>query len=54
MIYSHYPSTHLVEPDLRNRRGRERAQAFERRYWELVRAGRYADQFKVQPVPSSR
>ena len=26
---------------------RERAQAFERRYREVVRAGRYADQFKV-------
>lgn len=39
LIYSHYPSTHDVPPDARNRPLREQAQAHERRYDEALTRG---------------
>jgi hypothetical protein len=39
LIYSHYPSTHDVEPDARNAPLREQSQAHEQRYAEAVAAG---------------
>lgn len=47
LIYSHYPATHQVEPDARNRPLRESGQEHERRYAEALRAG-------YQPVPVRR
>jgi ectoine hydroxylase-related dioxygenase (phytanoyl-CoA dioxygenase family) len=47
MIYSHYPSWHETEPDKRNRPLRERAQAHERQYRELVAAGAYQDRWRA-------
>lgn len=44
MIYSHYPSTHVVAPDARNRTLREAGQAHEARYVDALAAG-------YQPVP---
>jgi ectoine hydroxylase-related dioxygenase (phytanoyl-CoA dioxygenase family) len=44
LIYSHFPSTHEVEPDARNRDLRVAGQAHERRYADALRAG-------YQPVP---
>jgi hypothetical protein len=45
LIYSHYPSTHDVEPDARNRGLRARSQEFEARYAE-----RLADGYDTVPV----
>lgn len=39
LIYSHYPSTHDVEPDARNRPLREQSTAHERRYADALAAG---------------
>ena len=39
MIYSHFPSTHSMEPDARNRDLRHRGQEAERRYDELLARG---------------
>ncbi len=39
LIYSHYPATHPVEPDARNRPLREAGQEHERRYAEALQAG---------------
>lgn len=39
LIYSHYPSTHEVAPDARNRPLREASQQHEQRYAEAVAAG---------------
>ena len=47
LIYSHYPSTHEVPPDARNRPLREQSQAHERRYDEALAAG-------YVPVPVRR
>jgi ectoine hydroxylase-related dioxygenase (phytanoyl-CoA dioxygenase family) len=47
MIYSHYPSWHLAEPDARNRNGRRRGQEHERRYRDAVEAGASRDRWPV-------
>jgi ectoine hydroxylase-related dioxygenase (phytanoyl-CoA dioxygenase family) len=47
LIYSHFPSTHEVEPDARNRDLRIAGQAHEQQYDEALRAG-------YQPVPTRR
>ncbi|HVE93265.1 MAG TPA: phytanoyl-CoA dioxygenase family protein, partial [Actinomycetota bacterium] len=39
MIYSHYPSTHVVEPDKRNRHLREAGQDHEREYSAALERG---------------
>jgi hypothetical protein len=39
LIYSHFPSTHDVDPDVRNRALRGRGQAHEERYVERLAAG---------------
>lgn len=47
LIYSHYPSTHAVEPDVRNRPLREQSQVHEARYVQALADG-------YQPVPVRR
>lgn len=47
MIYSHYPSWHEIEFDRRNKPLRERGQAHESRYNEMVTAGSYSPSFKL-------
>ena len=48
IIYSHFPSTHDVEPDARNRQLRAAGREHESEYAELLRAGGY------QPVAVRR
>lgn len=53
MIYSHYPSWHQAEPDVRNRNGRQRGQAHERRYRAAVAAGAFQDRWPVASAGGS-
>lgn len=48
LIFSHYPETHDVEPDKRNRHLREAGSAHERRYTELLARGAYSPAFRMR------
>lgn len=47
LIYSHYPSTHEIEPDKRNRPLRERSRDHERRYQQRLDSGKFRPTFKI-------
>lgn len=49
LIYSHYPATHEVEPDARNRPLREQSQAHERRYSAALEDGYQPVAVRRQP-----
>ena len=47
MIYSHYPETHDIEADARNKALREAGRAHEARYDELVAAGAHTPGYRL-------
>jgi ectoine hydroxylase-related dioxygenase (phytanoyl-CoA dioxygenase family) len=48
MLYSHYPSTHEIEFDKRNRPLRERSREHESRYRQLADSGRFTPAFRMR------
>lgn len=47
MIFSHYPATHNIDEDKRNRSLRERSQEHESRYLQLLDSGRFTPVYRL-------